>query len=156
MVRAQNPPASPRADERIARLIQLWEEKRGARAMPARADFSIVELRPWLGHIVLLEAIERGADFRYVLFGARLVQTFRFDLTGRRVSECIAEIGPLALQEYRDVYRSRQPLVSSRLAHLVPHKDHVTIDKLALPLSPDGRAVDQILAAIFADLDAGD
>lgn len=156
VVRAQNPLRSPRADERIVRLTELQEENRGARAMPARADFSLDGLRPWLGHRVILHAIEGGGDFRYLLFGSEPAKIFRFDLTGQRVSECVAQIDPLALQEYRDVYRSRQPLVASRLAHLVPDKEHATISKLALPLSPDGAAVDQILAAIFTNVDAAD
>jgi hypothetical protein len=121
--------------------------------MPARADFSLEDLKPWLGHLVLLDAIDDGGDFRYVLFGTALAAIFRFDLTGRRVSESVAQIGPLALQEYREVFRSRQPLIASRLSHLVPFKDHITITKLSLPLSSDGRGVDKILAGIFTNAD---
>ncbi|MBI3710102.1 MAG: PAS domain-containing protein [Proteobacteria bacterium] len=146
--------ASTILDERLMALLRLWETKCAGRRMPARADFAFGELRPWVGHLMILDTIADGSDFRYALFGTAIAHIFGFDLTGRTVSTCEAEIGPLALEEYRRVCETGQPSLISRLGHLVPGKDHFAITKLALPLSGDGVVVDKILVALYTNLDS--
>src|SRR5258708_29803584 len=68
-------------DERLGRMLALWHAKRGIRAMPARADFSFEDFLPWIGHLALLDVVGAGEDFRYVVYGTPLADTFRFDLT---------------------------------------------------------------------------
>jgi hypothetical protein len=134
-------------DPRLARLRAAWQAKCGVRAMPARADFTFEDFRPWLGHLALLDVVGDGDDFRYVLYGTRLVETFGFDLTGRSAREAIAQIGPQPLEEYRRVVASRLPDHVSRMSPA--NKEHLTITKLALPLSSDGARVDKIVSAIY-------
>ncbi|MBI3708637.1 MAG: PAS domain-containing protein [Proteobacteria bacterium] len=145
---------STQVEAHLAALTQLWERKcRGGR-IPARSDFSIEDFRPWLGHLLILDVIDNGSDFRYSLFGSVVARVFQFDLTGRKISECISNVGPLGLEEYRHVCKNGRPYLVSRFAHQVPGKNHFTITKLALPLSSDGVAVDKILAAIYTNYDA--
>jgi hypothetical protein len=135
------------ADERLGRLLALWHAKRGTRAMPARADFSFEDLLPWLGHLALLDVVAAGDDFRYVVYGTRLAETFGFDLTGRSAREAIPAIGPEPLAEYRRVYASAAPDHVSRVSPA--NKEHLTITKLALPLSSDGTHIDKIVSVIY-------
>ena len=121
-------------DARLGRLLALWHAKRGTRAMPGRADFSFEDFLPWVGHLALLDVVEAGEDFRYVLYGTRLAETFGFDLTGHSARAAIAQIGPQPLAEYRRVYASGVPDHVSRMSPA--HKEHLTITKLALPELP--------------------
>jgi hypothetical protein len=134
-------------DERLGRLLALWHAKRGERPMPSRADFSFEDFFPWLGHLALLDVVGAGEDFRYVVYGTRLVETFGFDLTGRSAHEAIAQIGRQPLAEYQRVAASGLPDHVSRMSPA--HKEHLTITKLALPLSTDGRHVDKIVSVIY-------
>lgn len=134
-------------NERIKALLDLWEAKRAGRAFPARTDFSMDDLLPWLGHLVLLDVLDGGDDFRFVVYGTALVEIFGFDLTGQRVSESAPQIGPRSLEEYQRVYAARAP---DHVARRSPaNKEYVTITKIALPLSADGVAIDKVLGAIY-------
>ena len=139
--------AAEAMDARLAELLALWHAKRGARAMPSRADFTFEDFLPWLGNLALLDAIDGGKDFRYTVYGTKLVETFGFDLTGRSAGDAIAQVGPQPLAEYRRVYATRAPDHVSRMSPA--HKEHLTITKLALPLSSDGASVDKIVSVIY-------
>ena len=134
-------------NERIKALLDLWEAKRAGRPLPARADFTMDDLLPWLGHLMLLDVLDGGDDFRFVLYGTALVEIFGFDLTGQRVSEAAQHIGPKSLEEYRRVYATRAPDYVARRSPA--NKEYVTITKIALPLSSDGQTIDKILGAIY-------
>jgi len=133
--------------ERIATLLSLWNSKRAGREMPARADFAMGDLLPWLGHLMLLDVIDGGADFRFVLYGTQLVEIFGFDLTGLTVREALPRIGPEPLKEYLRVCATRAPDYVARRSPA--EKEYVTMTKIALPLSSDGRTIDKILGAIY-------
>lgn len=134
-------------NDRIKALLDLWNAKRAGRAFPARADFTMGDLLPWLGHLMLLDVVEGGNDFRFVLYGTALVEIFGFDLTGRLVSESHPQIGPKSLEEYRRVFETRAPDYVARRSPA--NREYVSITKIALPLSSDGQTIDKILGAIY-------
>ncbi|MFN4163470.1 MAG: PAS domain-containing protein [Ferrovibrio sp.] len=125
-------------------LYELWQAKRGDRPAPARGDFTVEELRPWLGHLMIIDC--DGEDTRYRLYGTDLVRIFGFDLTGRRVTDCASQIGDKPMLEYRQIIRSGKPIYISRGSPSA--RDYLLMDKLALPLMEDGK-VNKILAAIY-------
>ena len=59
---------------RLAALARLWSRKANGADLHGRVDFDPVELRPWLGRIILLDVVDGGRDFHYRLFGAELVE----------------------------------------------------------------------------------
>jgi hypothetical protein len=123
------------AHPRLRQLYELWRAKCAGRPAPLRADFSIEELRPWLGHLMILDCVGED-DFR--IFG--------FDLTGMLVSQATARIGEKPLIEYRQVRALQAP---SYVARSSPSsREYLTMDKLALPLMEDG-AVNKIMGAIY-------
>ncbi len=125
-------------------LYDLWLDKRGSRPAPSRSDFTIEDLRPWLGHLMILDC--DGEDISYRLYGTELVRIFGFDLTGRRVADCVPLIGQKPALEYREVIRSARPIYISRSSPSA--REYLLMDKLALPLM-DGGKVNKILAAIY-------
>ena len=130
----------------LASLYDLWSCKRGDRVAPARADFDLADLRPWFGHLMLLDVTEDGRDMRFRLYGTALVGIFGFDLTGRMVSDATPLIGERPLQEYRDVAARICPSYVSRMSPSL--REYLAVDKLALPLVENGR-VNKILGAIY-------
>jgi len=143
----------------IAGLHALWEAKRAGRTLPARADFDLWELKPWLGRTSLFDvldgALTDGADFRYRLIGSDIVADFDHDLTGEFVSRTSLAAGPeAALANLRAVVANCRPRWRG---DLVPCLDGTMLsgERLFLPLSPDGKTVDMILH-YMTDLRAAD
>lgn len=126
-------------------LYELWDHQRGTRQAPPRTDFPPELLRPWLGHLVVLDCLDDG-DFRYRLYGSHLVELFGFDLTGKTVSSTEDLIGDKPLKEYRQVCRIGAPVHASRISPSA--REYLQVDKLALPLM-EGGVVTKILGALY-------
>lgn len=82
-----------------------WNEKRGLRSMPARADINPVELREHLGWIMMVEVLDDMADFRYRLIGTKVTRYFFNNSTGQTVTDVFAPFGPGAVKGVQAVYR---------------------------------------------------
>jgi hypothetical protein len=64
-----------RANRKLKSLLDLCNEKRGERAMPARQDLTVSTLKPWLGNLALIELKNaNGPSFR--LCGTNLHSRF--------------------------------------------------------------------------------
>jgi hypothetical protein len=128
-------------------LFTLWNDLRADRALPDRKDFDPFVLKRWLGHVMLVEVTDGGADFRYRLYGSELVEIFGFDLTGRLVGACRDLIGDKPHDEYKWSHEHARPLGISRSSP--SNEKLVEMDKIVLPLSNGGTEVGMILSAIY-------
>lgn len=138
------------ADIRSPALRGLWSYWHGLRAggaLPGRAAIDPFALRPWLGHLLLMDVIDNGRDFRYRLHGTVLVQLFGSDLTGRLVSRLDLPDVDRLLNEGRVPVASRDHLYIE--ATVVAEKKYVAISKLVLPLATTGRDVDILMVGIY-------
>jgi hypothetical protein len=69
-------------------LYRYWNQKRGARPMPDRADIDPLEIdRAILPHVMLLELI--GPRVRYRLIGTEVAKRSGLDPTGKYVDEVL-------------------------------------------------------------------
>jgi hypothetical protein len=69
-------------------LLLYWQEKRGARRMPARHDIDPIEMdKQLLPHLMLCELAEHGNIIRFRLVGTSLAKRLGFDPTGQRLSD---------------------------------------------------------------------
>jgi hypothetical protein len=129
-------------------LFQLWSKKCAGRAMPARADLGAGELRAWLGSVHLIEVIEGGRDFRYLIFGTDIARMYDVEMTRRLVSEWPEAMRHAAFMTYqRVVHEACAYLVrQNEIAHDRLFSNH----RLVLPLSNQGTAVDHILTHLRA------
>jgi hypothetical protein len=124
-------------------LFQLWLHKRGDRAMPSKPDLAAPDLRPWLGDIHLIEVIDQGRDFRYLIFGTDIARYYDVEMTRRFVSEWPDAMREAAFATYMRVTRDA-------CAYLV-RQNEIAVNRLfsnhrlVLPLSNDGVTVDHIL-----------
>lgn len=98
---------------RMGRFLDLWEQKRGDRNVPARYDFAFEELRPWLGELHLLEVLPD--DFRFKVFATGTAERVKREYTGRLISEAEPkELAREAMIAYRQAVNARTPLFSDR------------------------------------------
>jgi hypothetical protein len=121
----------------------LWNAKRGARRMPGRADLSPNEMRPWLGQMHLIEVINQGEDFRYLVFGTDIARYYDVEMTRRLISEWPADMRDAAMMTYLRVIGDACPYLvrQNEMAQGRLHSNH----RLVLPLSNDGRSVHHII-----------
>jgi hypothetical protein len=131
----------------LRQLLDLWNVKRGQRAMPARADFDVFELRDWLGNLMLVDVLEGAREFRYRLYGTILASYYGRDLTGRSTAALAPETRDIVCREYGEVCVSRSPMMVER-KRSVRHSARI-VAKLILPLSTDDRDPDMLLIASY-------
>jgi hypothetical protein len=135
----------------LAFLQDYWNRKRGARAMPARADIVPAEMKAYIRAIVLVDALPDFADFRYRMIGSDITEHMLSDATGKTVREAFARYGESAIEGaiagYAHVARHH---VAMRLYGSAAwlYQPHLDFESLHLPLSDDGVAVNMILSAV--------
>lgn len=136
----------PRTGE-LADLHAYWAARRRDGRLPSRADIDPLEMRRWLGNLMLLDVLDGGADFRYRLYGTVLRVYFEAELTGRTVRGSEARIGRVPFEEYAACIQTAEPLFVS--AGTPPGKPFLQLEKLILPLAADGGTVDMMLVGIY-------
>lgn len=131
----------------IAHEMWLRARDRKGATLPARDDLDIAEFGPCLGNLLLLEAIDGGRDFRYLVYGGAIMRVWGRDMHKRRVSDFPEHIAVVYLDIYRQVVRDRVPYFSRTEA--AEGDSAETYDRLMLPLGDDGETVDRLLTAIY-------
>jgi hypothetical protein len=81
-----NPPLDSLETPQHRFLRRYWDDLRGGRQWPQAEEIDAIELKPALGYVNLLDAIEDGHDFRYRVFGSVIASVSGIDLTGRLAS----------------------------------------------------------------------
>ncbi len=141
-------------NETLAFLLRIWNEKRGGRAMPARADIKASELRDHLGWVMIVEVLPGIVDFRYRLMGTLVTQYFFADSTGKTVSEIYtgqnAGAGKGIAAMFRKCARDRVIVRSYGESGWIG-RGFEPFDCICLPLSDDGETVNMILHAFVFD-----
>lgn len=133
------------ADSRLHAVFDYWQAKRGTRPMPARRDIDPFELRSVLPYLMLTD-VEPGPRFRYRLFGTAVVEAFGLDATGRYVDDVmIGRYKEFLLGLYRDILAMKKPIYSTSI-YGTSRDAKMWTQRLMLPLSSDGEAVDMVLA----------
>jgi hypothetical protein len=130
----------------LSDLLDFWHRKRAGRPMPARADIDVLELRPWLGYVHLVEVVEGGADFLHRIYGTEVAMAFGVDLTGKRLGAVPAPARAAVGRSYTAACRSRAPLFLAEDPLLSSSLERV--ESLILPLSSDGLVVDRLLIGV--------
>lgn len=141
----------------LAAVFAYWNAKRGARAMPSRAEINPLELKEHLGWIVLLDVLPDLSDFRYRLIGTKVACYFGVDSTGLTIGEAFRPFGPGAvkgvLAVHRKAARDHVPVrAHGAAAWLADGYDH--FESLYLPLSDDGETANMILSVFTFDYKA--
>lgn len=137
-------------------LRNYWEQKRGTRAMPSRADISPAQLKDHLGWVMILDVLPGARDFRYRLIGTLVTQYFSADGTGRTVMEAFEPNGEAVAKSVNAIFRkvARDKVVMRTAGDAGWLSENMEeFEAIYLPLSDDGETVTHILHAFVCDRD---
>ena len=119
------------------KLLQLWRDKTGDRAMPRRSEMTPRDLKDVLRHLILLERVERRPSrYRIRLLGTSLTQ-LAGDRTGRMIEEFVpAEHLPRWVCCGDLILDGGQPMRFLGRVHL-QGKEYLNAENLFVPLADD-------------------
>ena len=108
LVRPDDPEAI--RDSRLLGLFHYWHGKRQGRAMPARSDIDPIEMKRWLGNLLLVEFPPDPMQYRIRLDGVNLVQFYSTSREGKGVEAMTSEEERrIVLPQYMTVLEQKQP-----------------------------------------------
>lgn len=141
----------PYADAKLGRLIAYWRARRAGDALPTHDAIDPLDLAPILPNLFLLDVEDRS--FRFRLVGEALNARYPGGLKDRRLDDLLSgEVLAETLEEHRLCVERRAPVFTrnSEESRSV-QGDFQVYQRLLLPLSADGEAVDAILGAMHFD-----
>jgi hypothetical protein len=132
----------------LRRLLAYWNEKRGTRRFPGRADIDPVDLRFMLDRIALIEVHDQaGRRFRLRLVGSWWSRKFDFEPTGTWLEDWPnPEQMKLTLASYEKLLVLRRPVILRRDEWI--DGTQLSYEAALLPLSDDGDQISMIVAGI--------
>ena len=143
-------PLAEMRDPLLREAYDYWRGKCDGRTMPSRRDIAPEDMRAFLTHVMLIDVHREPLDFVYRVFGTGIADTYGKEYTGKsaRLLEP-AGFAELVWQQYLEVVESKAPRL-----HAVQRASgarHEKYQRLTLPLSTDGAAVDKLLAVSIED-----
>ena len=139
---------APDPDSPILRhALQYWLARAAAAGgVPYRRDIDVIDLKPCMGHMLLLAVAEPIEASRYRVFGTMLVEYFKEELTGEQLGDIGGAKNRTLIEEYREVVRSGEAMMF--VNDPVIGKSVFRYEKVALPLKGDDGGIGYILAVI--------
>jgi hypothetical protein len=136
----------PFASQEMNEIHDYWLAKRGERRMPSRWDINPTEIPRMLRNLMLIDVLYAPIRFRYRLIGTNVV-----DATGEnRTGKCFDTVdfiaaNPIVREQYVAAVTTGEPVHSTEPFHRLDNRVEYEAERLLLPLSSDGAAVDMIL-----------
>ena len=133
---------------KLRRLYGDWQQRRGGRSLPARADFDVLDLEYVMGDLNLLDVLRDPLRFRFRVHATNATLRLGYDLTGKMVDEYPGPAYRALVQEHYSA------VVASRAPHRVLYDPFETAARvlrwegLILPLGADGETVDMLMAGL--------
>ena len=145
--------SEPRAAN-LRALHAYWDNLRGDRAMPRRADIDPAEIPKLLPHLVMYGVKPGGAGYSVRLVGEEVIAFVGHNATGLPAGATMPPRAAEILTAILDaVVAERAPKFRAGKAHWQPDKSYREFEACFLPLSTDGEHVDIILLGInFTDV----
>lgn len=129
----------------LATPYEHWQASRVGEDLPTVDYIQPDALRPALGWFVLADLVDDGDDLVYRLFGSEIAWRFELDLTGQRVSDTPAPIGPFLAATFLACVAARGPLLAQCAFHdAVANRIHC----LLLPWADATGAVTRVMAVV--------
>lgn len=138
------------ATPQLARAAELWRAKRGTRTLPARADFSLADLKFTLGSLSFLDIV-RDADrlrFRVRLQGC-LLEEQTTPMTGRFIDEAVSpHFAQKWAAQWTPTIELRTPMRGVARAEFAERRWFV-VEALYAPLANDGETPDILMVIVY-------
>jgi hypothetical protein len=137
----------------LKRMVVFWDQKRGVRDWPLRADFDPLDFWFAVGYVSLIDVRPSETGRRRYFFrldGTRQVDLFGVDFTGKYLDQVYArEELPLAEQSYGVTVEQGEPQYYVRQVEF--HERPIQYEIVILPLSRTGAAVDMLMTVVTRD-----
>lgn len=132
----------------VQKGVGYWRSLCGQRRFPARAALTLRGMAPILQHAVIIEVIDRGADYEYRYVGEVQRQAFKTYFKGIRVTQIEAaapRLGGVLRAAYERVRSTGMPfIIRGEIDHDLPSAAFCYHETAFLPLGVDGE-VDHLL-----------
>ena len=139
-----SPSAEQLADEILIFLRNYWLDLRRGDAPPLSRHIDALDLAPALGYLMLLEPQDGDTDFLYRVYGSRIADYSRFEMTGKRVWDVPSTwVAAYFSATYRAVCIRHEPLFSFHRARI--DQFHAQWQRLILPFVNEEGVVDRLL-----------
>jgi len=127
-------------------LLAYWSTLRGDGAVPHHRRVDPTAMRPVLGFVMVLDAVDSGRDFRYRLFGSSIARVSGFDMTGRLMSSHPASpyATEFAIASTLASVQRGLPLYTER--QLARAEKTMRWPRLTLPMRDDSNRIIRVLA----------
>jgi hypothetical protein len=134
---------------RLLTLLAYWRGKLNGRAMPSRAHIDPLEMKAWLGNLVLVEFFGAVSRYRVRVDGTNVAEIGGLGRTGKGAESLTSEAErDLLFEQYAAVFDHHVPAYYET-EFTNSEGRYLRESKLLLPLSADGKAVNMILAGIY-------
>lgn len=134
-------------------IYRYWQEMKGSRNMPSRADLNPADIVSLLPHIVLVDVEPDTGRYKYRLIGTETVKVMGFDVTGKYLNQYPA-IEESLKGRYDWLVKEKTPyLYFNRLKWT--EKDFLEYYALGLPLSNNGQDVNILMFGMYYQFPKG-
>jgi len=132
----------------VNEALSYWGRIGGDTRTPRREAFDPCHIPKLLPHVIFMDVIDGGQDFRFRVIGD-VVRSFFFEnYTGRRMRELphIEPDGPL-IRNFREAVRSGRP-VRRPVEYVGPQTQFRKFDEVILPFSGPDNSVTHVLTVV--------
>jgi hypothetical protein len=133
---------------RLRTLAGHWQSQSTDGRLPGHGAIDPQALRPWLGHLLLVDVAAGGKDFTYRVYGSGVADTFGTDMTGRSPQEFPAHHVEIILGPYRAVVATRAMRFTVHILSIRGRK-FASWERVILPVGNLRGEVDQLLVGIY-------
>lgn len=147
------PVAAADLDPRLRGLVDYWAAKSAGRCCPARSDLDPLDLKPLLGHLLMVDVVrpekekDNGSDayrLRYRLFGTEFVFYHGRDLTGSWLDEIANTVFREELLGFYHAVIVGKTMQALSYDYIM-ERGRQRFQAVLLPLSGDGSVVNIVL-----------
>jgi hypothetical protein len=138
----------PACDAKIAVLHRYWCSIRpGDGLLPGRQHLDPTEIPSLLPWVWLCDVHRDPVRFKYRLFGTELVRLVGYDPTGTWLDDRLATLNPGRSRDHLVFVAEGQGISYCRgfAPLLLPEKNHISSERIVLPLARNGSDVDILL-----------
>ncbi len=133
-------------------FISLWNLKRGSQRAPQWSDYDWDDLAPWWGSLLIIDYSYDPFDYRYRLFGTKLVELMGIDVTGQMASEMRDEKFNVTMDiPFYKFVAENIYLARASGSFDWQNRDHVQASFIEVPLSSDQNRASHTISLLITE-----
>lgn len=131
--------------EELCDFLAYWEQSRGDRNFPRRADIIPIPMPRLLPWTIMFDVVDGGADFIVRVCGTALTDIFGFELRGKSIRVLPEALAARIILSGQRCIALRAPVRGHSQISRAPGQDFQGVEICAIPISNDGETIDMIL-----------